>query len=84
MERVTNETENIKFVPIGTELKPKNPCKMNDGSGEALIMGKVYKVLGHSENTQEIFIKTELFENHFFSVDYKHKSYWGNFFYLNP
>lgn len=67
-------------LQIGSKLIAKTDCAMRDGSGSALISGKVYDVIYHSKNTEEVAIKSELFAHHFFSIKSGHHSYWKKYF----
>lgn len=69
-------------LKIGDKLIAKTDCRMNDGDGYALIIGKEYDVINTSPNLSEISVKSELFEQHNFSTNLEDDSYWGNFF--NP
>ena len=70
----------MEYLPIGTKLIAKTDCKMNDGSGNALITGKEYEVIYHSKNTEEIAVESELFPRHFFSIHSEYDSYWKRYF----
>ncbi len=59
---------NYPKLKIGTVLIAKHNCKMKDGSGSALIVGKEYQITFIYERTQEIVIKSELFDDHFFDI----------------
>jgi hypothetical protein len=70
----------MDYLPLETKLIAKNNCKMNDGSGNALIVGKEYKVIFHSKNTEEIAIESELYPHHFFSIYDDSDSSWKRYF----
>ena len=67
---------------LGTKLIAKTDCKMHDGSGNALIVDKQYEIIYQSKKTEEIAVKSELFEHHFFSTNAEDGSYWQKFFNL--
>jgi len=70
----------MKYPQIDTKLIATSDCKMKDGSGNALIVGKDYSVVHHSINTEEIAVESELFPRHFFSINPEKSHYWGNYF----
>lgn len=70
----------MEYLELGTKLTAKTDCKMQDGSGNALIIGKKYEVVFHSKHTEEIAVESELFSRHFFSIHSEHDSYWKKYF----
>jgi hypothetical protein len=70
----------MEYLELGTKLIAKTDCKMKDGSGNALIVGKEYEVIFQSKNTEEIAVKSETFPHHFFSINTKDDSYWKRYF----
>ena len=65
-------------LKVGDVFFAKNVCKMGDGSGEALIIGKAYSIKSVSKT--EITIATENHENHLFDI-YDNEPYWyGKYF----
>jgi len=48
----------------GQKIKAIDPCTMYDSGGDALIVGKIYKIVKVTE--KEIIVKTKIDENHFF------------------
>ena len=67
------------MLKIGTILIAKTVCRMNDGSGNALIVGKEYpiKAINHME---DIIIESETFVNHYFDVNENEPHYYGKYF----
>lgn len=74
----------MEYLELGTKLIAKTDCKMKDGSGNALIVGKEYEVIFQSKNTEEIAVKSELFLHHFFSTNAEIDSYWKRYFNALP
>lgn len=70
----------MEYLPLGTKLKATSNCKMNDGSGNALIEGKEYVVIFHSVISGEIAVESELFPQHFFSIHPTYNNYWKKYF----
>jgi hypothetical protein len=70
----------MEYLELGTKLIAKVDCKMKDGSGNALIIGKEYEVIFQSKNTEEIAIRSEIFPHHFFSINLEMDSYWKRYF----
>jgi hypothetical protein len=48
----------------GQKIKAVDPCTMYDSEEDALIIGKIYKIVEVTE--KEIIVKTEIDQNHFF------------------
>ena len=63
----------------GNKLVAKSVCKMRDGSGNALVIGHSYFISKIEEYS--IYLDTEIFIGHEFSLDDRDNYYWGNFFY---
>jgi hypothetical protein len=54
----------MKTFKIGQKIKAIDPCTIYDSSEDALIVGKIYKIVKVTE--KEIIVKTEKDKNHFF------------------
>ena len=55
-------------------------CKMRDGSGDALIVGKEYSINFIIHKDKEFAVTSNVSPNHYFSTNKKHDSYWKHFF----
>jgi hypothetical protein len=72
-----------KKIEEGTILIAKHNCKMKDGSGEALIIGKEYPVLKIMQD--ELIICSENSKQHYFETgDEEDRSYYLNYFDVKP
>lgn len=65
-------------LAIGTVLTATTNCKMKDGSGNALIIGKEYPIKQINDNF--MVIETELFLEHYFYLDKNDSYYYGLYF----
>ena len=66
------------MLQVGTILVAKKECRMKNGSGNALIVGKEYPI--KSIKGSDIIIKSEIDANHFFETNENEASYYGRFF----
>ncbi len=71
-------------MQVGDILIAKDPCAMDYDEIDALIVGKEYKVedISSIHFNPEIKIKSEIDDNHFFSLNKNDESYYGLFFVL--
>lgn len=67
-------------ITVGTKLIAKNNCIMNNGIGPALVIGKEYGVICYNINKEEIAVKSEVSDNHFFSTKESSDYFYGHFF----
>jgi hypothetical protein len=66
-------------VTVGTQLIAKSVCRMKDGSGNALIIGKEYLVKEITE-IGDIVIESETEKRHYFGTDESEDGYYLVFF----
>jgi hypothetical protein len=66
-------------LEIGTILIAKTICKMKDGTGNALVIGKEYPIKKINE-CDEIVIESETDVDHYFDIDEDEPHYYGKYF----
>lgn len=66
-------------LQIGTILIAKTVCRMKDGSGNALIIGKEYPIKAIN-GYDDIIIESENEVNHYFDIDENEPHYYGRYF----
>lgn len=73
------------MIQKGTILVAKDECLMDDNTYKALIIGKEYDVHTlhndmESSVKNSLVIKSEIDEEHYFSLDENDTAYWGKYF----
>lgn len=71
-------------IEVGTILIAKDACRMNDGDGNSLVVGKEYPVIYANELRNNLVVKSEIYDEHYFPLVDEGNGYFGNYFTIKP